>query len=266
MTPFVSNLRVYPIKSLDPINVKAVTIGVRSLQYDREFALFTPDGRYLNGKRTGLVNQLETRYGPDNYQVHFARRGTTDFSSFHLIDEKERIEGYLSNFFGMPVCLQQNTEGRLLDIPDRSSVTVVSQATLETLSEVMPGIELEEMRLRFRANIEISGVAPYWEEHLFKEPGMGVVFQVGEVRLIGISPRARCNVPPRNPYTGETDKQFVKKMIAARQASLPSWSQLKTYGGYYHLTVDTFIPDTERGKHIQLGESVKILGPIKLSV
>jgi len=266
MQPFVSGIRVYPIKSLDPVSLPAATVGVRSLRFDREFALLTPEGRYLNGKRTGRVNQLETRYDLEEYRVHFAPRGSGRFSSFHLLEDKEEIERYLSSFFAMPVMLQRNQEGRLLDVPDTSSVTVISEASLQSLGAATAAVDIEQMRLRFRANIEIAGVAPYWEDQLFGEPGTGVVFQAGTVRLLGIRPRARCNVPPRNPFTGDTDKEFVRKMMASRKGNLPHGSRLQSFGGYYHLAVDTFIPDTEKGKTIRLGDPVKIMAPVALPV
>jgi uncharacterized protein YcbX len=264
MLPYVSSLRVYPIKSLDPVHLQVATIGTRSLRFDREFALITEEGRYLNGKRTGKVNQLEAHYALEEYRVRFSLRGSDSLGSFHLVHQKEEIEQCLGTFFGMPVFLRRNQEGRLLDVPDTSSVTVVSEATLASLREAMPAIGLEQMRLRFRANIEIAGVPPYWEEHLFGEPGRGVLFQAGEVTLLGMRPRARCNVPPRDPLTGETDKEFVKKMVSSRQEKLPTWSRLESFGGYYHLAVDTFIPDTERGKRIWLGDPIKILAPVEL--
>ncbi len=171
---------------------------------------------------------------------------------------------YRGKGLGKALALHALSVARLLDVHDTSSVTVVSEATLASLREAMPFIGLEQMRLRFRANIEIAGVPPYWEEHLFGEPGKGVLFRAREVTLLGMRPRARCNVPPRNPFTGETDKQFVKRMVSSHQESLPAWSRLEAFGGYYSLTVDTFIPDTERGKCIRLGGPVKILAPVEL--
>jgi uncharacterized protein YcbX len=264
MTPTVANLRLYPIKSLDPVEVTQVTIGVRSLLHDRAFALLAGDGRLINGKRTGRVNELKATYELDQQLIHLVPRAGGTQETFHLHEDKAGLEAYISDFFGMPVQLLHNEQGRLLDIPDESSVTVVSESSLEALREAFPELSLEELRLRFRSNIEINGVPAYWEEHLVVEPGVGVRFRIGEVTLIGISPRARCNVPPRDPFTGQTDKQFVKKMTGLRQQTLPTWSHIGQFGGYYQLTINTFIPDSERGKKIQLGDPVAILDRIRL--
>jgi uncharacterized protein YcbX len=116
-----------------------------------------------------------------------------------------------------------------------------------------------------QSNIEIAGVPAYWEEHLTGEPGVGVRFRIGEVTLVGISPRARCNVPPRDPFTGTIDKQFVKKMVTLRQQTLPEWSRIEGFGGYYQLTINTFIPDSELGKMIRVGDQVEILEQVPLA-
>ena len=61
MQPTVSNIRIYPIKSLDPVEQQEVLIGIHSLKNDRIFAIVGEDGRLVNGKRTGRVNQLQCR-------------------------------------------------------------------------------------------------------------------------------------------------------------------------------------------------------------
>ena len=68
--PFLSKIRLYPVKSLDPIEVTEAEVGIRSLLYDREFAMVTKDWRYVNGKRTGRVNELKTEFLKLKYQSY----------------------------------------------------------------------------------------------------------------------------------------------------------------------------------------------------
>jgi len=42
-------------------------------------------------------------------------------------------------------------------------------------------IDVEEMRLRLQTNLEIAGVPPFWEDHLFAEMGDCVQFQLGGI-------------------------------------------------------------------------------------
>ncbi len=86
-----------------------------------------------DGKRTGRVNELKATYELDQQLIHPAPRAGGTPETFHLHADKAGLEAYVSDFFGMPVHLLHNEQGRLLDIPDESSVTVVSIENLVSL-------------------------------------------------------------------------------------------------------------------------------------
>lgn len=260
----LSRIRLYPVKSLDPVEVTEAEVGIRSLRYDRAYAMLAHDGHFINGKRTGRVNQLLATYDLPKQLIQLTPRTGGEQREFHLVEQHKELEAYLTSFFETPVHLLHRTKGELMDIPGASSVTVVSEASLQSLHHDFQDHTLEDIRLRFRTNLEISGVPPYWEETLFGKPGYGVRFTVGDVEMIGISPRARCNVPPRDPLTGDTDKSFVKSMMKSRSHSLPEKSLLPLYGNTYHLTVNVYLPETEQGKFIHLGDKLEIKELVKL--
>ncbi len=262
--PFLARIRIYPIKSFDPVELQTAEIGVRSLRHDREFALLTPEGRFMNGKKTGRVNELKAEYDLTNYSVTLSPRAGGEAVAFHLLEEKDKLENYLSTFFNEPVSLLHNTQGRLLDVPDASSVTIISEASYQTLTSELVDFPLPDIRLRFRANLEIGGTEPFWEETLIGPPGVGMRFKIGDVEMVGVTPRARCNVPPRDPLTGVPNKTFVRRVMKAREATLPKDSVLPAHGGFYHLTVDTYLPDTETGKILRVGDKVEIGAPVIL--
>lgn len=263
--PHIASIQIYPVKALDPISLDQVEMGTYSIKHDRAFALLAEDGRFVNGKRTGMVNQLKAGYDLQNQSISLSSRADGEKQTFELRENNPLLTEYLNDFFNMKVTLIHRTNGELMDIPKSSSITIVSNASIESLHQDLPDHSLKDLRLRFRANLEIGNVDPYWEEQLFQEPGTGVHFTAGDVEMIGVSPRARCNVPPRDPLTGETNKQFIKKMMESRATSLPEESKLPSHGGLYHLTVNTFLPENQTGKKLSIGDEVKILGPIKLS-
>jgi uncharacterized protein YcbX len=266
MQQFLSRIRIYPIKSLDPVELQEAEVGIRSLRYDREFAMLTSTGQFMNGKRSGRVNELKATYNIEQYTVNFTPRAGGPVETFHLLHDKKKIETYLQQFFGDPISLIHNTNGQLMDIPGASSVTILSEASLKSLHSNFEDRSLEDLRLRFRATLELAGVEPYWEENLVGEPGTGMRFLIGDVEMIGVSPRARCNVPPRDPLTGVTDKTFVKKMMKSREGSLPTGSHIPAYGSLYHLTINTYVPDNQKGKRIRVGDPIKIIEPVRLGM
>ena len=263
--PIISKLRIYPIKSLGHIDVKEVEIGVHSLMNDRVFAMIDQEGRYINGKRTPRVNQLKTEYDLANGVVAFSEKTTNHKTTFELRERNAALDEYLSDFFNTELKLVKNTQGQFMDIPVESSITIVSEASLQYLQKDIESHSLENMRLRFRSNIEITGVEAFWEEQLYHQPGIGVRFRIGEVEMLGMGPRARCNVPPQHPDTGEMDYQFVKNMIRSRKNHSPTAEQLLQYGkAHYFLCINVYSPKTEVGKKIRLNDGLEVIEPVTI--
>ena len=259
--PVLSRITIYPVKSLDGISLnKALVSEGGCLLHDREYAITDDKGNYINGKNNALVHLLRSQIDFENHIVSFRPHNQTDWNHFHLQKEKKSIESFLSHYFGISAFWNQNTTGRFLDVPDRSGVTVISNSSLQSVSEWFDIKETDETRNRFRATLEIEGVHAFWEEQLFTKPGNAVEFKIGDVTLFGRGPRERCVVPTRNPYTGKVYHAFPKLFSAYRTASLPEWSCLKEYGHSYHLSVDCNIPSAETGKWIETGNEVTIIG------
>lgn len=152
-----------------------------------------------------------------------------------------------------------------MDIPDIAGLTILSTASLREVAGWYDGMDIAEARKRFRATIEISGVRAFWEDQLFIKEGTAIEFRTGEVTCLGISPRARCVVPTRHPETGEVIHAFPKTFAMNRTASLPDGSTLEDYGHSYYLTVNCYIPRSESGKWISVGDEIKILGRKELN-
>src|SRR5258708_17433757 len=62
----LANIRLHPIKSLDPLLVKETRIGPGGgLEFDRAWALYSVDGQWVNGKRTAAIHLIRAAYAPD---------------------------------------------------------------------------------------------------------------------------------------------------------------------------------------------------------
>ena len=261
LKPVISRITIYPVKSLDGIALqKAQVVKGGCLHHDREYAIIDANGNFIIGKTNPLVHTLRSAVDFEKEQISFRHEASTTWQQFHLQNEKAAINTYLSDFFGKPVSLNQNTEGRFLDIPDRSGITVLSAASIENVAHWFNDMDLEETRRRFRASIEISGVPAFWEDLLFSPAGTGIAFTLGNVHVSGISPRARCVVPTRHPVTGEVIHAFPKTFAKQRLEHLPGWSTLEDYGHGYYLSVDCHLASSEIGKWIEVGDEVRIIG------
>lgn len=259
--PVVSCITIYPVKSLDGISLQKAQIGNGGcLLHDREYAILDTNGRFINGKSNALVHLLRSKVDLEKEIISFRHEEATTWTDFLLQKEKAAINEYLSEFFTEPATLAQNREGRFMDIPDIAGITILSTASLEAVSGWFNDMDMDEVRKRFRATIEISGVPAFWEDKLFLKEGTAIEFKIGEVTFSGISPRARCVVPTRHPQTADIIHAFPKIFSKNRSATIPAWSTLEDYGHAYYLTVNCYIPQSESGKWIRIGDEIKITG------
>ena len=261
VNPVVDRITIYPVKSLDGISLQKAQIGNGgSLVHDREYAIIDSNGKFVNGKSNARVHLLRSKIDFESEIISLKHENETNWNDFHLQNDKAALNDFLSAFFEMPVMLYKNTLGEFLDIPVQSGVTVLSTASLNTVGSWFNNMDIEETRKRFRATIELTAVPAFWEDKLFLEEGTAIEFKIGEAALLGISPRARCVVPTRHPQTGGMIHGFQKSFAQQRTANLPPWSTLDDYNHAYYLSVDCYIPPSEFGKWIAVGDEVVITG------
>ncbi|MCI0527581.1 MAG: MOSC N-terminal beta barrel domain-containing protein, partial [Nitrospira sp.] len=61
--PLLDRITIYPIKSLDGVTVtEAKILPSGALEYDREFAIFSEQGNFVNGKRNEKVHLLRSLF------------------------------------------------------------------------------------------------------------------------------------------------------------------------------------------------------------
>ncbi|MCB9252931.1 MAG: MOSC domain-containing protein [Flavobacteriales bacterium] len=241
---------------MDGLSIKSGLISSGNcLLHDREFALKDASGAYLNAKKNAKIHSLRSYFDPHTFQVRFGGDSPIKSPYFHVLDQKPELEKYLSNYFGETVIWCRNLKGEFMDIPLYSGITLVSTASLEAVAAYF-GFTLEETRKRFRATIEIDGVEAFWEDRLFGKPGETIPFRLGNVKLIGMSPRERCVVPSRHPETGVLTRKFQKELSEFRKKNLAANSPLKYYPHHYYLAVDCLIADSETGKSLFIGDKL----------
>jgi uncharacterized protein len=262
-TAWLSNIRLHPIKGLDPVSLPEARIGPNGgLQLDRVWVLFTVDGQWVNGKNCPAIHLIRAEYDPLVSRVTLTARppsgepSAVDPARLAFPQDTERAAEWFTRYFGFRVIVRHVPEGA----PDDGLApgpTIVSTASLQAICDLFPGLELNEMRERFRTTLEIDGVPAFWEDRLFGEDENYVVrFRIGEVAFEGSNPCARCPVPPRNPRTGETLTGFQKKFTDMRRTLLPDSSPRARFDHFYRLATNTRVPSTEEGKRLRVGDAL----------
>jgi len=263
--PHVSRIRIHPVKSLEGLQVDQAQVGVHGLQWDRRFAILTKNGQLISGKRNPEVNRLEVKYDLSKPTITLRDRSHDTARTFPLEVGHFELDQYLSDFFRSIVNLEQDIGGGFQDIPRIGSLSIYGESSLKSLHEDLGRHDLDELRRRFRSNIEITDADPYWEDQLYVQPGIGVRCKIGDVEVIGVAPRVRCPVPPLDTRTSERDPSFVEDFLAHRRKHHKD--KLLVYGrSTYFFAVDLFLAKSEAQKLIRVGDPISIKEEVKLDI
>ena len=275
-TPRLANIRLHPVKALDPVTVNEARIGPNGgLELDRVWALYSADGRWVNGKRTAAMHLIRAKYAPDISSVTLAVPGdrrNIPAMTFAFPHDTEGASEWFSMYFEQAIQVRYTREG----FPDdglAAGPTIVSTASLSAVCKWFPGMALDEARRRFRTTLEIdtamgpqarhtdghertSEMLPaFWEDQLFASSEISVVrFKIGDVAFEGSNPCARCPVPARDSQTGVTNDGFQKRFTDFRRAQLPPWAPEERFDHFYRLATNTRVPSTECSKLLRVGD------------
>jgi len=255
----LSRIDLFPIKSLDGVSTPEARISsAGTLEHDRIYAIVDAAGFYLNGKRTERVHLIRTTFAEDYREAHFWIQGEVHKQRF-VLGEPSSINRWLTDFFGFAAHLICDPTSGFADDRVASGPTIVSEASLRETVCWFPGLTLESARRRFRSNLELAGVEPFWEDRLFGPSSELKPFRIGEVSLLGHNPCQRCAVPTRDPERGiQSVPGFQKTFMTLRKQFLPSWANVDCFNHFYRFAVNTSIPSSEAGKFLRVGDSVHL--------
>jgi hypothetical protein len=257
MTCHLARIDIFPVKSLDGVSVaQAQVLGSGALVGDRTYALFDAQNHFVNGKRNAAIHRLRSTFSADSKSITLAVDGQEPVGTFDLQQQRPALEAWLSDYFQQPVTLQENHALGFPDDTDAAGPTVISTATLEAVA-AWHNLTLDETRRRFRTNLEIDGVPPFWEDQLFSADGSPVRFAIGDVVLEGINPCQRCVVPTRDALTGAATQSFQKTFSQQRLATLPDWLPRQRFNHFYRLAVNTNIVG-QGGQILKVGDGVSL--------
>ena len=238
---YLAEIWVYPIKSLDGQRRPHSDLVPRwGLALDRHWAMLDPDGVPINGKRTASVHHVAASFEWDPLRVTLRRRGGDGgVGVFCLPEEVVECQQWLERAFQQSLQLASRHPGGWPDDEEASGPTLVSRATLEEIASWFPPATADQMRARFRPNLVIDGVPPFWEDSLLPAPGRSSCFRIGPHLFEAVNPCRRCVVPTRDPETGESDRDFMRRFLKLRETTLPVWAPRHHFDHFYRLTLNT---------------------------
>jgi uncharacterized protein YcbX len=232
----ISELYIYPIKSLAGIAVKEATVSATGFEYDRRWMLVDENNRFISQRevpqlallhvtieRTGL--RVTHKIKRDSIAIPFTSSGIEVAVSIwddtctgeYVIKE---IDDWFTAILGLKCRLvyMPDTSKRLVDqryapgnsitsFSDAYPFLIIGQASLDDLNS-----RLEEAlpMNRFRPNIVFTGGKPY-EEDLIAH------FKIGEVNFYGVKLCDRCVITTIDQNSLSKGKEPLKTLSEYRR-------------------------------------------------
>ncbi len=252
----LENIRIYPVKGLDAMDAEAARLtGAGTLAGDREYAMVDPAGETRNGKQIDRLHELSTTFDPETNTLALSVRDTGDTYRFDLTDEREAASEWFGEFADEPIELRRREPPSFVD---RTALgpSVIATETLEEVASWFDGMTPDGARRRFRPNLEIGDVPPFWEDRFLGEGPSE--FEISGVRFEGAEACARCVVPTRDPDTGESIEGFRRRFVERRKETLPTWVDADAFRHFYAVMLITKVPEVQGGETIRIGDSVSV--------
>ncbi len=234
----LSEIIVYPVKSLGGFSVDSAEVTDRGLKYDRRWMLVDENNQFLTQRKFHKMALLQTKI-TNNSLVVFNKTNPADKIEVELNPAIDQIEkaivwddtvdvftysDAINNWFSE----QLNTNCRLVYMPDESKRVVdpeyAKQNELTSLADGYPFLIIGEESLkllnskldtplpmnRFRPNLVSTGGEPH-EEDTWEQ------FKINDIIFKPVKPCARCVVTTVDQSTGEKGTEPLKTLAAYRQ-------------------------------------------------
>ena len=233
----VSELYIYPVKSLGGIALPAASLTDRGFEYDRRWMLVDDDNRFLSQRETAAMALLKvslyeggllvknTSKTDCSYQIPFLPL-TTETTMVTIWNDNCRAQ-YVSAEADAWFSEQLNVPCRLVYMPDSTlrqvdgfyaqnkeiasfadafPLLIIGQASLDDLnSRLASPLPMD----RFRPNIVFTGGLPFQEDDMKQ-------FSIGNVQLFGVKPCARCTITTIDQQSGVKLKEPLKTLSTYR--------------------------------------------------
>ena len=232
----ISQLWVYPIKSMRGISLDSVQLEKRGFQYDRRWMLVDENNRFITQRQYPQMTLIEPELSDFGLSVRAPDMPVLIIPypdpQIELYDEMEvtcwddqitaqhvntAVDNWFSEFLKIDCQLVYMPEKNLRPVdPDyalKDDIAsfadgfpnlLISEASLEDLNS---RVDIELTINRFRPNIVISGCEPYGEDTLGH-------FKINQIDFYAVKPCSRCVITTVNPHTGKKESREPLKTLA----------------------------------------------------
>jgi len=275
----ISEINIYPIKSLKGISLDSAVVEERGLQYDRRWMLTTPDGMFFTQREFPRMATISTwiedgglgaaadSFGDVFIPFEPDTGNKQQVTIWNSVCEAEIYGGALNEWFSDVI----GTNCQLVHMPDgsRRNVNPLFNRNDDVVSfaDGYPLMLLSEASLadlnsrldddlpmnRFRPNLVVTGAEAFAEDDWQK-------LRVGDAVFRSTKPCERCVITTVDQSKGEfTGKEPLKTLASYRMAKdvIPDRCELLGVGANAVIFGQNLIAESV-GATINVGDAVKV--------
>jgi len=285
----ISEINIYPIKSLRGISLDSAIVERRGLRHDRRWMLADADGVFMTQREFPRMALITVEVTSDGLRVTIEdsgemfvpfepdsgeRRRVTIWQS---VCDGEIYKGAVSEWFSdvlgtscqlvyMPEATERHVNprfdggGDIVSFADGYPLLVIGEASLEDLNGRLAdkSVRTPMAMNRFRPNIVVAETGAYAEDNWQK-------IRIGEAVFRGTKPCERCVITTVDQAAGEFDgKEPLKTLATYRQAKQVIPDRFEKLGMSPNAVLfgQNLVTETP-GTVINVGDAVSILAAIR---
>jgi len=232
----ISQLYIYPIKSLGGIALNEAIITDRGFQYDRRWMLVDCNNQFISQRDVHQMALMKLSIAEDGISVTHSVKESSHTIPFHTTKNEfaavtiwddtctgqfvsDEADEWFSTILEIPcrlVYMPDNThritdqrytsENSITSFSDAYPFLLIGQSSLDDLNSRLA----EPLPMnRFRPNIVFTGGEPYREDMMH-------TFTIGNITFYGVKLCARCVMTTINQDNGTTGKEPLKTLARYR--------------------------------------------------
>ena len=235
-SPVLTAIYFYPVKSCRGVAVSAADLTPWGLQWDRNWMVVTPQGRFLTQRELPQMALIETAIASDalelaapgmpQLRVPFVLEATESLDvvvwgdACQAIDQGEAAAQWFSQFLGRACRLVRigadyqrqvdptySREPAQVSFADGYPLLIISEASLADLNHRLD----EPLPMnRFRPNLVVSGCAAYAEDEWQS-------IELNQVKFDGVKLCTSCAITTTNQETGVRGVEPLPTLATYRQ-------------------------------------------------
>ncbi len=218
----VSSLHIYPVKSCAAIDVEEINILSSGPEFDRQWMFVDENGKFVSQRERAqmalikpnlLKDKLVLKINGETFETSLfeetklTRPVSVWRSQIIAHEDSHEVSAAASEYLKMKVSFVRygtdsmrtvNSTNHPLTFADAGPLLLINENSVKDLAlKAATESSLKDFAARFRANIIVSGMPEYDEDHLKK-------FQIGSINFKNHKPCMRCKIITINQSTAQS--------------------------------------------------------------